>query len=167
MRKIADYLKSYHKFSIDCEMSAEKAAEALESELCSDNSTGFNGKRDGLRFRLTYVYAPGRSSFRPYINVKIVENGCGRCCVNVTEDLYPSVKLFAALWEVPLVLLLLLMIPAALIGAVKPLWIAFLLPFAAMGYLLTVISFNMDAVPAKDRLYTLFKARENNGTLDT
>lgn len=159
MRRFTDYLKSLHKFSIDCNMSAEKAADLLESELNGDNSAGFNGKRNGLCFRLTYVHVPGRSSFRPDITIEIVHNGCNCCIINVKMDLFLPVKLFVVLWEVPIVLTSLFFILVALFGEITP-FLFYCPMFAAIGYLLTVIAFNLDAVPAKDKLYVLFKTGE-------
>ncbi len=160
MRKFTDYLKSYHKFSIECNMSAEKAADLLESELNSDNSAGFKGKRKGLCFRLTYVRILGRSSFRPDITIEIVHNGCNCCIINVKMDLFLPVKLFVVLWEVPIVLSSLFFILVALFGEITP-FLFYCPMFAAIGYLLTVIVFNLDAVPAKNRLYTIFNIKES------
>lgn len=160
MKMLRDYLKSYHKFSIDCNMSAEKAAYLLESEIYKDDLSGFNGEREELHFRLTYIRDFGRSSFRPDITVDILYKGDDRCCINVTMDLFFPIKLLIAIWEVPLILFSLFFIIVATTGKIT--LFLFICPlFAVAGYLFTIIAFNSDAVPAKNRMYELFNIKES------
>ncbi len=159
MKRFRHYLKSYHKFSINCNMSAEKAADLLESEIYSDDLSGFSGEREGLHFRLTYIRGFGRSSFRPDITVDILYKDDECCCINVIIDLFFPIKLLVAIWEVPLIIFSLFFIIVALTGKIT--LFLFICPlFAVTGYLFTIIAFNSDAVPAKNRMYEIFNIKE-------